>query len=143
MDGDEEENKLSEKNQKEMLKAAHFDGQREAEAEDDLDDLFETEKTRKVDKEGKKLRKVLNKREGGVYDSDEEDGLMPYLSKSDLESDEESDDEVQVKKESSSDSQTDNNTNKTSRAREVSVKSIGDGFVVIKAPPSFWELCPR
>ena len=72
-----------------MLKAAHFDGQLEAEAEDDLDDLFETEKTRKVDKEGKKLRKVLNKREGGVYDSDEEDGLMPYLSKSDLESDEE------------------------------------------------------
>ena len=58
-----------------MLKAAHFDGQLEAEAEDDLDDLFETEKTRKVDKEGKKLRKVLNKREGGVYDSDEEDGL--------------------------------------------------------------------
>ena len=126
-----------------MLKAAHFDGQLEAEAEDDLDDLFETEKTRKVDKEGKKLRKVLNKREGGVYDSDEEDGLMPYLSKSDLESDEESDDEVQVKKEPSSDSQTDNNTNKTSRAREVSVKSIGDGFVVIKAPPSFWELCPQ
>ena len=31
MDGDEEENKLSEKNQKEMLKAAHFDGQLEAE----------------------------------------------------------------------------------------------------------------
>lgn len=143
MDGDEEENKLSEKKiKKEMLKAAHFDGQLEAEAEDDLDDLFETEKTRKVDKEGKKLRKVLNKREGGVYDSDEEDGLMPYLSKSDLESDEESDDEVQVKKESSSDSQTDNNTNKTSRAREVSVKSIGDGFVVIKAPPSFLGTMP-
>ena len=90
-----------------------------------MDDLFETEKTRKVDKEGKKLRKVLNKREGGVYDSDEEDGLMPYISKSDLESDEESDDEVQVKKEPSSDSQTDNNTNKTSRARSRCQKYWG------------------
>ena len=54
-----------------------------------------------------------------------------------------SDDEVQVKKEPSSDSQTDNNTNKTSRAREVSVKSIGDGFVVIKAPPSFLGTMPQ
>lgn len=143
MDGDEEENKLSEKKiKKEMLKAAHFDGQLEAEAEDDLDDLFETEKTRKVDKEGKKLRKVLNKREGGVYDSDEEDRLMPYLSKSDLESEEESEEEVQVKKEPLSDSQTENNTNKTFRAREVTVKSIGDGFVIIKAPPSFLGTMP-
>ena len=41
-----------------MLKAAHFDGQLEAEAEDDLDDLFETEKTRKVDKEGKVKKSI-------------------------------------------------------------------------------------
>ncbi|KAL6451954.1 TFG1 Transcription initiation factor IIF subunit alpha [Candida maltosa Xu316] len=141
MDGDEEENKLSERKiKKEMLKAAHFDGQSDAEVDDDLNDLFETEKSRKVDKEGKKLRKVLNKREGGVYDSDDEDVLLPYLSKSDLESDEESEEEIQVKKEPGlEDSPT---TTGSKRPREVSVKNINDGFVIIKAPQSFLTTMP-
>lgn len=146
MDGDEEENKLSEKKiKREMLKAAHFDGQPDAENDDDIDDLFESEKTRKVDKEGKKLRKVLNKREGGVYDSDdEEDGLLPYLSKSDLESGEESDEEVEVKKEPTDNNgiKQENETTNIHHVRAFVANNVGDGFVVIKAPPSFLQTLP-
>ncbi|KAK6871973.1 Transcription initiation factor IIF subunit alpha [Candida tropicalis] len=142
MDGDEEENKLSERKiKKEMLKAAHFDGQSDAEGDDDdLDDLFEIEKARKVDKAGKKLRKVLNKREGAVYDSDDEDVLVPYVSKSDLESDEESEEEVTLKKEPGLEG--DSEATKPQRPREVFVKSTGDGFVVVKAPQTFLSTMP-
>lgn len=138
MDGDEEENKLSEdKVKREMLKAAHFDGGSDAEADanDDLDDLFETEKSRKIDKEGKKLRKVLNKTEGGVYDSDDEDDqLNPYLSKSDLESDDDSDsNEVTVKQEPD---ETDSLL-KVPAVRQFWATNVGEGFVVIKAPSQF------
>lgn len=143
MDGDEEENKLSEqKIKKEMLKAAHFDGQSDADIndEDDLDDLFETEKSRKVDKEGKKLRKVLNKTEGGVYESeDEDDKLNPYLSKSDLESDSESENDIQVKTE-----QDENHLKEGAKLsqRIFSAYNMGDAFVQIKAPSSFLNSFP-
>ncbi|KAG2734981.1 hypothetical protein G9P44_001195 [Scheffersomyces stipitis] len=141
MDGDEEENKLSEqKIKKEMLKAAHFDGQSDAEGDDDLEDLFETEKSRKVDKEGKKLRKVLNKREGGVYDSDEDENLNPYLSKSDLESDDESDEETDVKKE---DDPNASDLKPTNVPRSFYAYNIGDGFVLIKAPADFLKGFPQ
>mmetsp|Transcript_6857 Transcript_6857/g.6789 ORF Transcript_6857/g.6789 Transcript_6857/m.6789 type:complete len:603 (+) Transcript_6857:2243-4051(+) len=145
MDGDEEENKLSEqKIKKEMLKAAHFDGQSDAEVDDDdLDDLFETEKSRKVDKEGKKLRKVLNKTEGGVYDSDDDDDkLNPYLSKSDLESDDESDDDITIKKEDEDKLPGDSTSDKPVQ-RAFTAQNIGDGFVVVRAPPSFLSGFPN
>ncbi|KAI5965767.1 TFG1 [Candida pseudojiufengensis] len=138
MDGDEEENKLSERKvKKEMLKAAHFNA--EEEADDDLDDLFETEKSRKVDKEGKKLRKVLNKREGGIYDSDEDEQEgQQYLSKSDLESDEESESEIKVKTEPGEDEP----LQPQQYQRTISAKDIGDGFVLVKAPKEFLETLP-
>jgi transcription initiation factor TFIIF subunit alpha len=144
MDGDEEENKLSEqKIKKEMLKAAHFDGQSDAEGEDDIDDLFETEKSRKVDKEGKKLRKVLNKTEGGAYDSDDEDDkLNPYLSKSDLESNDESDDQIEIKKEEGNDMQIDGGATKNT-PRSFFAHNLGDGFVSIKAPSGFLNGFPK
>ncbi|KAI5955091.1 TFG1 [Candida jiufengensis] len=137
MDGDEEENKLSERKvKKEMLKAAHFNA--EEEADDDLDDLFETEKERKVDKEGKKLRKVLNKREGGIYDSDEdEQNGQPYLSKSDLESDEESESEIKVKAEP-----TDEALIQPTYKRNIIATNVGDGFVIVKAPKDFLTTLP-
>lgn len=146
MDGDEEENKLSEKKiKKEMLKASHFDGQSDADVDDDddINDLFETEKSRKVDKEGKKLRKVLNKTEGGVYDSDDNDeNNLPYVSQSDLESDNESDEEkITVKKEDGDDlSKPDANTVKV---RSFVASNLGDGFILIKAPKQFLEGFPR
>ncbi|EGV63434.1 Rap30/74 interaction domain-containing protein [Yamadazyma tenuis ATCC 10573] len=142
MDADEEENKMAEqKMKKEMLKASHFDAGSDAEPDDDLDELFETEKSRKIDKEGKKLRKVLNKTEGGVYDSDDDDQLNPYLSKSDLESDDESDDGIEVKQEPD-----ENNLFSQPghpKARSFFAYNVGDGFVVIKAPPKFLEAFPR
>ncbi|CUM62988.1 uncharacterized protein PRCAT00000549001 [Priceomyces carsonii] len=141
MDGDEEENKLSEqKIKREMMKAAHFDGQSDAEGDDDLDDLFETEKSRKVDKEGKKLRKVLNKTEGGVYDSDEDENLNPYLSKSDLESSEDSDDEAPIKKEPEEGVM---NNEQSQQTRAIFSHYVGDGFVVITAPQAFLEGFPK
>lgn len=141
MDGDEEENKLSEqKIKKEMMKASHFDDQPDVGADDeDLDDLFETEKARKVDKEGKKLRKVLNKTEGGVYDSDDDDNLNPYLSKSDLES-ESSDEGVQVKVEN------DDTVPKDKAglfvSRSFSASNLGNAYVRIKAPSQFLKGFP-
>lgn len=145
MDGDEEENKMSEKKiKKDMLKASAFKTEDDDDDEDyDLDDLFETEKSRKVDKEGKKLRKVLNKREGGIYDSDdEEQGMMPYLSKSDLESEEDSDDDarVNVKEEPTENALT--GEMQKSGIRNFVVSSIADGFVVMKAPKEFLSTLP-
>lgn len=132
MDGDEEENKLLEKKiKKEMLKAAHFDGQLDADAEDDLDDLFEVEKSRKVDKEGKKLKKVLNKTEGGVYDSDNDEDLLPHVSLSDLESQDESEPEIAVKAEA------DDLVAALPRARSIFARKAGPGYVVIRAPATF------
>ncbi|KAK6200152.1 uncharacterized protein RJT21DRAFT_114581 [Scheffersomyces amazonensis] len=143
MDGDEEENKLSEQRvKKEMLKAAHFDGPGGESEDDEIDDLFETEKSRKVDKEGKKLRKVLNKREGGVYDSDDEDdNSNPYLSKSDLESDD-SDDEDVVKDEETEDNQGLQDSAKNI-PRSIFAYNFGDGFIVIKAPSEFLNGFPK
>lgn len=137
MDGDEEENKLSEqKIKREMLKAAHFDAEDDAKDDDNLDDLFETEKSRKIDREGKKLRKVLNKTEGGVYDSDDDDdNANPYLSRSDLESDD--DEEVEIKQEPGLESLT------PLKPRQIFAKNYGDGFIVIKAPGQFLKDFPK
>lgn len=140
MDGDEEENKLLEKKiKKDMLKAAIFDGQLEGDDDDDLNDLFEVEKSRKVDKEGKKLKKVLNRTEGGVYDSDDNDeNLNPYVSQSDLESADESEAEITVKTEPNDDVHLD----ALSRSRSFYVSSTTDGFVVIRAPNQFLQGFP-
>ncbi|PSK38755.1 hypothetical protein C7M61_002694 [Candidozyma pseudohaemuli] len=137
MDGAEEDNKLSEKKmKKEMLKAAHLGGQLDVEdSDDEINDLFEVEKSRKVDKEGKKLKKVLHKTEGGVYDSDDNEIQNPYVSQSDLESEEESEPEVTVKQEPT-DGLSDQAIN---RPRTMYVTSINDGFVVIRASKQFLQ----
>ncbi|CAI5759321.1 unnamed protein product [Candida verbasci] len=140
MDGDEEENKFSEKKiKKEMLRAAHFDADSNAEEDDELDDLFEVEKSRKVDKEGKKLRKVLNKTEGNLYDSDDEEKeLAPYLSKSDLESnDEDSDKEIHIKQENEEFEKV------TKKVRQFTAVNLGEGFIKVKAPTSFLNDFPK
>ncbi|EEQ40884.1 hypothetical protein CLUG_05012 [Clavispora lusitaniae ATCC 42720] len=139
MDGDEEENKLSEKKiKKEMLKAAHFDGQSDVDDDDDdLNDLFEVEKSRKVDKEGKKLKKVLNKTEGGVYDSDNEDEFLPHVSSSDLESQDESEPEITVKTEDT------DGVEPLPLRRSIFVKKAGNGYVVIRAPKQFLQGFPQ
>lgn len=138
MDGAEEENKLSEKKmKKEMLKAAHLGKQLDIEdSDDDINDLFEVEKSRKVDKEGKKLKKVLHKTEGGVYDSDDNEIENPYVSQSDLESGEDSEEEITVKREPTDGGPSDEVYNKP---KTMFVTSVKDGFVVIRAPKQFLQ----
>lgn len=142
MDGAEEDNKLSErKMKKEMLKAAHLGGGNNdpgASDDDDLDDLFEVEKSRKVDKEGKKLKKVLNRTEGGVYDSDDNEELNPYVSQSDLESQEDSDDDVPVKQEPTDDAVAHDQVDAGfPRSRSIFVSSNSNYYITIKAPKQF------
>ncbi|RKP30538.1 Rap30/74 interaction domain-containing protein, partial [Metschnikowia bicuspidata] len=139
MDGDEEENKLLEKKvKKEMLKAAHFDGQLDFEDDsDDLNDLFEVEKSRKVDKEGKKLKKVLTKTEGGIYESDN-DEIASFVSQSDLETEEESDSEIAVKPEPNDGAVDDG----LPRQSSIVVTSITDCVIVVRAPKSFLQTIP-
>ncbi|GEQ66863.1 hypothetical protein JCM33374_g526 [Metschnikowia sp. JCM 33374] len=142
MDGDEEENKLSEKKiKKEMLKAAHFDGQSDAgdESDDDLNDLFEVTKSRKVDKEGKKLKKVLNKTEGAVYESDNEES-NPYVSQSDLESDDDSEPEASVKPEPVEGVEQEKGE---PRPRTIYISRISNGVVVINATKEFLRDFPH
>lgn len=136
MDGDEEENKLLEKKiKKDMLKAANFEGQPDGgvASDDDLNDLFEVEKSRKVDKEGKKLKKVLNRTEGGVYESDDED-VNPYVSQSDLESENDSDNGVTVKAEP--EDGVDSGL-QVQRPRTIFISRSTNGTIVITAPSQF------
>lgn len=135
VDGDEEENKLLERKiKKEMLKATAFDGN----SDDDLDDLFEDDE-RKVDKEGKKLRKVLNKTEGDVYDLDDDDAdLNPYVLQSDLESNDDLDD-AEVKREREEDEA----RMLAAGPRTIFAHDVGEGFVVIAAPKEFLAGFPR
>lgn len=157
--GNEAENKLVEgKMKKNMLKANNLIERTEQEEEDsDLDDLFET---RKVDKEGKKLRKVLAQSAmNEVYDTDDEDN-NPYLSDSDVEKDDSDDDEdkiitikrepgvdgeleeeVTVKAEDEDGTQTLSTTTKHEK-RKIFTTGFKNGFVTIKAPKSILSQFP-
>ncbi|KAH3662183.1 hypothetical protein OGAPHI_005431 [Ogataea philodendri] len=128
LEGNEEESKMVEKKMKsEMLRANNLI--EKDENEDDLDDLFET---RKIDKEGKKLRKALAKNAmNEVYDTDDEED--PYLSESEMEDVEtEKTDETKVKEEES----TEIPVAVRRSSPEIRVKSHRDGFVVLKAAPA-------
>lgn len=135
MEGNEEENKMVEgKMKKEMLRANNLIEHDAAGDDDDLDDLFET---RKVDKQGRKLRKALAQNAlNEVYDSDDEEN--PYLSESEIEDAEKDDDEDQVitiKKEPGADGSIVEETiiKRTEDEPQVSVKSYNNGVVVLKA----------
>lgn len=84
----------------------------------------------------------MNKTEGGVYDSDDDDKLNPYLSKSDLESDDESDDDAAIKKEDE-DRLLDNADSDKPAQRSFMAQNIGDGFVIVRAPPTFLSGFPN
>jgi len=146
VDGDEEENKESERKIKKEMRAANAMGLHEDEGEEDYDDLFES---RKVDKEGKRLRKALNKTDlTGVYESDED--INPYLSESDLEM-EKTDDEEIVKADLSKPVSPAPQTNPDGRSksptpsRSLKVKSVNKpiGVVVLSALPSVLVKFPR
>ncbi|VEU24243.1 DEKNAAC105322 [Brettanomyces naardenensis] len=151
MEGNEEENKMVEgKMKKNMLRANNLIEHSE-EDESDLDDLFET---RKVDKEGKKLRKALAQNAiNEVYDTDDEEN-NPYLSDSEIEKEESDDNEdkiVTIKKENGENGELEDVTVKeepgvgdaSAVKRQISVFKYEDGEVVLKASKNILSQFPE
>ncbi|SMN21171.1 similar to Saccharomyces cerevisiae YGR186W TFG1 TFIIF (Transcription Factor II) largest subunit [Maudiozyma saulgeensis] len=112
IDGNEQENKESEQRiKKEMLQANAMglrDDQQPDENEDD-DQLND----KKIDVEGERIKKALQKTELAALYSSDEDEINPYLSESDLEAQE----TPEVKKEES-----ENNTPSPKKKSPISVK---------------------
>lgn len=140
IDGDEQENKESEKRIKKEMRSANAMGLHDGE-EDENDDLFED---RKVDKEGEKTLKVLLKREtnGGLYESDDDEN--PYITKSDLEEEEQEDDN-KVKTEKTASPGKSRKATSSPQVSTIRVKSYNNpiGYVVIKALPSVLIKFPK
>lgn len=112
IDGNEQENKESEKRiKKEMLKANAM-GLRDDEPVDDEDDDDQSN-DKKIDGEGERIKKALQKTELAALYSSDDDAINPYLSESDLESQE----TPEVKKEES-----ENNTTSPKKKNSVTVK---------------------
>ncbi|CDR40718.1 CYFA0S05e03664g1_1 [Cyberlindnera fabianii] len=140
MEGNEDENKESERRiKREMLTANALGLKSEDNADDDVDDLFEV---RKVDKDGERVRKTLIKTEAGVYDSDED--LNPYLNESDLEA-EKTDEELitaDLSKPVSPSGTTFGSRAGSPSIRRIRVKSYDQGFLVLKASPDVLKEFP-
>ncbi|KAG0667441.1 hypothetical protein C6P45_005494 [Maudiozyma exigua] len=112
IDGNEQENKESEKRiKKEMLKANAM-GLRDDEPVDDEEDDDQLN-DKKIDGEGERIKKALQKTELAALYSSDDDAINPYLSESDLESQE----TPEVKKEES-----ENNTTSPKKKNAVTVK---------------------
>lgn len=140
IDNDEKENKESEQRiKKEMLQANAMGLRDEEEADaNEEDDLFNE---KKIDEEGERIKRALQKTElAALYSSDEEE-INPYLSESDVENKEQSE---QVKKENAEEmpsSQKESpkkindsaSTLNTHREPQIRVKSIKDCIIVLKA----------
>lgn len=147
--GNEAENKLVEgKMKKNMLRANNLI-EHDEDSDSDLDDLFEV---RKVDKEGKKLRKALAQNAmNEVYDTDDEEDNNPYLSESEIEEDDsdgEEDKIITIKKEPGLDGKlreeitvkkedgdtTEITSTTRQEQRKVFVSKYSDGVLTLKAP---------
>ncbi|AOA64816.1 Transcription initiation factor IIF subunit alpha [Komagataella phaffii CBS 7435] len=148
MDGNEQENKESEKRMRLEMSRANNVGDLLAEDNDnDLDDLFES---RKVNQEGKKLKKVLVKQEkNDIYESDDEEN--PYLSKSESEEEEEQQ-EPDVKKEgtegfpsikTSTASPLGRKSLSPSLGPKIRVASYKQGYITLKAARSVLKEFPE
>lgn len=145
VDGDEEENKESERKIKREMRSANAMGLHDEDNGDDLyDDLFES---RKVDKEGERLRKALNKTDmTGIYESDED--ANPYLSESDLEVDEDEEEGAKAdlsKPVSPVPSGEATRKSATPSGRSIKVKTVNNpvGLVVLSALPSVLVKFPK
>ncbi|CAR26478.1 hypothetical protein ZYGR_0H02890 [Zygosaccharomyces rouxii] len=140
IDGDEKENKESEQRIKKEMLQANAMGLRDENApnEDEEDDLFNE---KKIDEEGERIKRALQKTElAALYSSDDEE-INPYLSESDVENKEQSE---QGNKENSEESPSSKkgspkkNVGSSSslnahREPQIKVKSIKDCVIVLKA----------
>ncbi|CAI4525299.1 BAF_collapsed_G0022040.mRNA.1.CDS.1 [Saccharomyces cerevisiae] len=99
IDGNEQENKESEQRIKKEMLQANAMGLRDEEApsENEEDELF---REKKIDEDGERIKKALQKTELAALYSSDENEINPYLSESDIENKE---NESPVKKEEDSD----------------------------------------
>lgn len=134
IDGNEQENKESEDRIKKEMMQANAMGLRDNQPpSDDEEDLFNE---KKIDEEGERIKKALQKTElAALYSSDDE--MNPYLSESDVENNQSD----QVKKENGEESlsrkpspkKDSNGTNNINREPQIRVKSIKDSIIILKA----------
>lgn len=138
IDGDEKENKESEQKIKKEMLQANAMGLRDEDApnEDEEDDLFNE---KKIDEEGERIKRALQKTElAALYSSDDEE-INPYLSESDVENKEQSEqankensEELPSSKRGSPKKNSDSSLN-AHREPQIKVKSIKDCVIVLKA----------
>lgn len=136
IDGNEQENKESEQRIKREMLQANAMGLRDDEHQEEEDDELFNEK--KIDEEGERIKKALQKTElAALYSSDDEE-INPYLSESDIENKDQSD---QVKKETPDESLSKKSSPKkksssptnANKEPQIRLKSIKDCIIVLKA----------
>lgn len=145
IDGNEQENKESEQRIKKEMMQANAMGLRDEPASEDEDDLFNE---KKIDEEGERIKKALQKTELAALYSSDEDEINPYLSDSDVENKKQND---QVKKEGSEETLSRKSSpkkdsrsasSKIHREPQVRVKSIKDCIIILKADKSVLKSFP-
>lgn len=145
IDGNEQENKESEQRIKKEMMQANAMGLRDEPVSDEEDDLFNE---KKIDEEGERIKKALQKTELAALYSSDEDEANPYLSESDVENKKQAD---QVKKEGSDENlsrksspRKDSKASaKVHREPQVRVKSIKDCIIILKADKNILKSFPR
>lgn len=134
IDGNEQENKESEDRIKKEMLQANAMGLRDDEEIDD--DLFGE---KKMDDEGERVKKALQKSDAAALYESDDDELNPYLSESDLE-DQDANTVKQEDQENGRSSRKGSPKKKSSRgspsAPQIYVKSIKDCMIVLKAGKS-------
>lgn len=152
IDGNEQENKESEQRIKREMLQANAMGLRDDEIipENEEDDLFNE---KKIDDEGEKIKKALQKTELAALYSSDEDDINPYLSESDLENKESSvkkevDEEKEKEKLLSQSEKGSKSPVKKEKSPSVHteprirVKSIKDCIIILKAEKKILETFP-
>ena len=157
IDGNEQENKESEQRLKKEMLQANAMGLRD---EQDLPEEDKDEADKKIDEEGERIKKALQKTELAALYSSDEDDINPYLSDSDLEEEEEKKPEVKDEPSEEKDKEKlqaagDESTEvpsvvkkeepqePTLPAPRISVKSIDNCVLIFKCDPSILENLPQ
>ncbi|QLL33535.1 hypothetical protein HG536_0E04460 [Torulaspora globosa] len=146
IDGNEQENKESEQRIKKEMMQANAMGLRDEPVSDEEDELFNE---KKIDEEGERIKKALQKTELAALYSSDEDEANPYLSESDVENKKQAD---QVKKEASDENLSRKSSPrkhsksaaaKVHREPQVRVKSIKDCIIILKADKNILKSFPK
>ncbi|CCC67243.1 hypothetical protein NCAS_0A06850 [Naumovozyma castellii] len=148
IDGNEQENKESEQRIKKEMLQANAMGLRDDEQlpdEEDADDLFNE---KKIDEEGERIKKALQKTELAALYSSDDDEINPYLSESETENKEENE---KIKKEDNENEGKEKLSRKSSprkkspsvTAPRLRVKSIKDCIIILKGSKKLLKNFPK